>query len=58
MDFETYNALCYGIDDVEEPSEIPSYDPYEEEAYEVERYLDQEAYLEAQLQSWIRKEGY
>ena len=60
MDFETYMELCYGVpEEITAPDEeIPPYDPYPDEQYEVEHYLDQEAYLEAQIEHWIQEEGY
>ena len=56
MDFETYNELCYGIHTVEAPDEIPWYDPKDEEDYLVDCYLNDEAWLEAQISRWIGEE--
>ena len=56
MDYETWLDLCYGIHEIEVPSEVPEYDPYEDEIAEIEHYQNQEAYIDAQIQSWIKQE--
>ena len=56
MDYETWLDLCYGIHEIEEPDEVPSYDPYEDEIAEIEHYQNQEHWIEAQIQSWIKQE--
>ena len=48
MDYETYLELG-AIHTVEAPDEIPEYDPYEEEQYLVDCYLNDEARLEAYI---------
>ena len=55
MDYEDYLELG-AIHTVEAPDEIPSYDPKDEEYYLVDCYLNDEAYLEAQISSWLGKE--
>ena len=48
MDYETYLELG-AIHTVEAPDEIPWYDPYDEEQYLVDCYLNDEARLEAYI---------
>ena len=56
MDYETYLELG-AIKTIEAPDEqIPPYDPYDEEQYSVDSYLNDEAYLEAQISSWLGME--
>lgn len=55
MDYETYLELG-AIHTVEAPDEIPWYDPYDEEQYIVDSYLNDEALLEAQISRWIGEE--
>ena len=55
MDFEDYLELG-AIHTVEAPDEIPSYDPKDEEQYLVDCYLNDEAWLEAQISRWIGEE--
>ena len=55
MDFEDYLELG-AIHTIKEPDEIPSYDPKDEEDYLVDCYLNDEAWLEAQISSWLGKE--
>ena len=55
MDFEDYLELG-AIHTVEAPDEIPSYDPKDEEDYLVDCYLNDEAWLEAQISSWLGME--
>ena len=55
MDYETYLELG-AIHTVEAPDEIPEYDPYYDEQYLVDCYLNDEAYLEAQISSWLGME--
>ena len=55
MDYETYLELG-AIHTVEAPDEIPSYDPKDEEDYLVDCYLNDEAWLEAQISSWLGME--
>ena len=57
MDYETYLELFCTIPTLEAPDEqIPPYDPYDEEQYMVDCYLNDEAYLEAQISRWIGEE--
>ena len=55
MDYETYLELG-AIHTVEAPDEIPEYDPYYDEQYRVDCYLNDEARLEAQISRWIGEE--
>ena len=55
MDYETYLELG-AIHTVEAPDEIPEYDPYWEEDYLVDCYLNDEAYLEAHISSLYGEE--
>ena len=55
MDYETYLELG-AIHTVETPDEIPEYDPYDEEQYLVDSFLNDEACLEAQISRWIGEE--
>ena len=55
MDFEDYLELG-AIHTIKEPDEIPWYDPKDEEDYLVDCYLNDEAWLEAQISSWLGKE--
>lgn len=55
MDFETYLELG-AIHTVEAPDEIPWYDPKDEDDYRVDCYLNDEAWLEAQISRWIGEE--
>ena len=55
MDFEDYLELG-AIKTIEAPDEIPEYDPYEEEQYLVDCHLNDEAWLEAQISSWLGME--
>ena len=41
---------------IDAPDEIPWYDPKDEEDYLVDCYLNDEAYLEAQISSWLGME--
>ena len=50
MDFEDYLELG-ATQTIKEPDEIPWYDPKDEEAYLVDSYLNDEAYLEAHISS-------
>ena len=38
------------------PDDIPWYDPYDEEQYLVDSFLNDEALLEAQISRWIGEE--
>lgn len=56
MDFEDYLELG-ATQTIEAPDEeIPWYDPYDEEQYLVDCYLNDEAWLEAQISRWIGEE--
>ena len=55
MDYETYLELG-AIHTVEAPDEIPEYDPYDEEQYLMDSYLNDEAYLEAHISSLLGEE--
>ena len=56
MDFEDYLELG-AIKTIEAPDEeIPWYDPKDEEDYLVDCYLNDEAWLEAQISRWIGME--
>ena len=55
MDFEDYLELG-AIHTVEAPDEIPAYDPYYDDEYRVDCYLNDEAWLEAQISRWIGEE--
>ena len=41
---------------IDAPDEIPWYDPYYDDEYRVDCYLNDEAYLEAQISSWLGME--
>lgn len=41
---------------IDTPDEIPEYDPYYDDEYRVDCYLNDEAYLEAQISSWLGME--
>ena len=41
---------------IDVPDEIPEYDPYYDDEYRVDCYLNDEAYLEAQISSWLGME--
>ena len=41
---------------IDAPDEIPEYDPYYDEQYMVDCYLNDEAWLEAQISRWIGEE--
>ena len=41
---------------IDAPDEIPEYDPYDEEQYLVDCHLNDEAWLEAQISSWLGME--
>ena len=55
MDYETYLELG-AIHTVEAPDEIPWYDPYYDEQYLVDCYLNDEAFLEAHISSLYGEE--
>ena len=55
MDYETYLELGANHT-AAAPDEIPWYDPKDEEDYLVDCYLNDEAYLEAQISSWLGRE--
>ena len=55
MDYETYLELG-AIKTIEAPDEIPWYDPYDEEQYIVDSYLNDEALLEAQISRLLGEE--
>lgn len=55
MDYETYLELG-AIHTIKEPDEIPWYDPYDEEQYLVDSYLNDEARLEAHISSLYGEE--
>ena len=56
MDYEDYLELG-AIKTIEAPDEeIPWYDPKDEEDYRVDCYLNDEAWLEAQISSWLGME--
>ena len=55
MDYETYLELG-AIHTIKEPDEIPWYDSKDEENYLVDCYLNDEAWLEAQISRWIGEE--
>ena len=55
MDYETYLELG-AIHTVEAPDEIPEYDPYYDDEYRVDCYLNDEAYLEAHISSLLGEE--
>ena len=55
MDYETYLELG-AIHTIKEPDEIPWYDPKDEEDYLVDSFLNDEAYLEAQISSLLGEE--
>ena len=55
MDYETYLELG-AIKTIEAPDEIPEYDPYYDDEYRVDCYLNDEALLEAQISRWIGEE--
>lgn len=41
---------------IDAPDEIPEYDPYYDDEYRVDCYLNDEAWLEAQISSWLGME--
>lgn len=41
---------------IDVPDEIPEYDPYYDDEYRVDCYLNDEARLEAQISRWIGEE--
>ena len=41
---------------IDVPDEIPEYDPYYDDEYRVDCYLNDEAWLEAQISRWIGEE--
>ena len=41
---------------IDAPDDIPEYDPYDEEQYLVDCHLNDEAWLEAQISSWLGME--
>ena len=41
---------------IDVPDEIPGYDPYYDDEYRVDCYLNDEAWLEAQISRWIGEE--
>ena len=55
MEYETYLELG-ATQTIKEPDEIPWYDPKDEEDYLVDCYLNDEAWLEAQISRWIGEE--
>ena len=55
MDYETYLELG-AIHTVEVPDEIPEYDPYYDEQYLVDSFLNDEAYLEAHISRLLGEE--
>ena len=55
MDFEDYLELG-AIKTIEAPDEIPEYDPYDEEQYRVDCYLNDEVYLEAHISRLLGEE--
>ena len=55
MDYET-NLEHGAIHTVEAPDEIPEYDPYYEEDYRVDCYLNDEAYFEAHISRLLGEE--
>ena len=55
MDYEDYLELG-AIKTIEAPNEIPEYDPYYEDEYLVDCYLNDEAYLEAHISSLLGAE--
>ena len=56
MDYETYLELGAIPTIIAPDEEIPWYDPKQEEDYLVDCYLNDEAYLEAQISSWLGME--
>ena len=55
MEFEDYLELG-AIHTVEAPDEIPWYDPYEDDLYGVDCYLNDEAWLEAEISRLLGEE--
>ena len=55
MEYETYLELG-ATQTIKEPDEIPWYDPKDEEDYLVDCYLNDEAWLEAQIRRLICEE--
>ena len=55
MDYETYLELG-AIHTVEAPDEIPEYDPYYDEQYLVDSFLNDETYLEAHISRLLGEE--
>ena len=41
---------------IDAPDEIPEYDPYYDDEYRVDCYLNDEAWLEGQISSWLGME--
>ena len=56
MDYETYLELGATQTIIAPDEEIPWYDPKDEEDYLVDCHLNDEAYLEAQISSWLGME--
>ena len=56
MDYETYLELGAILTIIAPDEEIPWYDPKDEEDYLVDCHLNDEAYLEAQISSWLGME--
>ena len=56
MDYETYLELGAILTIIAPDEEIPWYDPKHEEDYLVDCYLNDEAYLEAQISSLLGEE--
>ena len=56
MDYETYLELGATQTIIAPDEEIPWYDPKHEEDYLVDCYLNDEAWLEAQISSWLGME--
>ena len=55
MDYETYLELG-ATHTIEAPDEFRWYEPKDEEQYLVDCYLNDEAWLEAQISSWLGME--
>ena len=55
MDYEDYLELG-AIKTIEAPDEIPEYDPYYDDEYRVDCYLNDEAWLEAHISSLLGEE--
>ena len=56
MDYETYLELGAIPTIIAPDEEIPEYDPYYDDEYRVDCYLNDEAWLEAQISSWLGEE--